>query len=297
MAERKLAPCSDSDPNEACPECAKAGGGGGGGPINLANGNTSVGQTDVGVPGLGGGATLTRMWHSRWPASLNSSRVGMFGSAWRSTYEERIFVADGYYKYARGDGSVWTFAFASNPISDDNQAVFKYSAVSPSNGGGGASLTVTLTSTPASMSWPLTFGNGEQRFFDNKTGNLVAIVDRNGNRTQLSYDSSSRLASVADPAGRHLYFNYAAGGTLVTSVTSDIGITTSYSYDLLSRLVQVTKPDQSTVKYEYDNNSMITAVKDSQGKILESHTYDSSGRGLSSSRANGVGAVTITYPQ
>jgi hypothetical protein len=42
---------------------------------------------------------------------------------------------------------------------------------------------------------------------------------------------------------------------------------------------------------------MITTVKDSQGKILESHTYDALGRGLTSSRANGVDAVSVTYPQ
>ena len=42
---------------------------------------------------------------------------------------------------------------------------------------------------------------------------------------------------------------------------------------------------------------MITAVKDSQGKVLEAHTYDSAGRGLSSSRANGVESVTISFTQ
>jgi YD repeat-containing protein len=61
-------------------------------------------------------------------------------------------------------------------------------------------------------------------------------------------------------------------------------------------LIQATKPDQSYVTYSYDNQSRITAVLDSAGKILESHTYDASGRGLTSSRANGVEAITMTYP-
>ena len=42
---------------------------------------------------------------------------------------------------------------------------------------------------------------------------------------------------------------------------------------------------------------LITAVTDSNGKILESHTYDGLGRGLTSSRANGVEAVSVTYGQ
>jgi YD repeat-containing protein len=83
---------------------------------------------------------------------------------------------------------------------------------------------------------------------------------------------------------------------LVTSVTSDVGLSLSYAYDSNGRLIQVTKPDLTTISFQYDSNSLITAVLDSNGKILESHTYDSSGRGLTSSRAGGVEALTLTYP-
>jgi hypothetical protein len=40
---------------------------------------------------------------------------------------------------------------------------------------------------------------------------------------------------------------------------------------------------------------LISSVTDSNGKILEAHTYDNSMRGLTSSRANGVDAVTVSY--
>jgi YD repeat-containing protein len=58
----------------------------------------------------------------------------------------------------------------------------------------------------------------------------------------------------------------------------------------------VTEPDLTTITFTYNSQSQITTVTDSNGKVLESHTYDSSGRGLTSSRANGVEALTITYP-
>lgn len=54
--------------------------------------------------------------------------------------------------------------------------------------------------------------------------------------------------------------------------------------------------DGSQFNFDYDSNSFISDVKDANGKILEAHTYDSGGRGLSSTRANGVEAVTVTYP-
>lgn len=135
--------------------------------------------------------------------------------------------------------------------------------------------------------------------FDGTSGRLLSITDRNGNTTQLTYDASYRLISVTDPASRHLYFSYAGPTSyLVTGVSSDVGISLSYSYDGQGRLIQYTKPDKTTVSFQYNdpNPSLITAVLDSTGKVLESHTYDSLGRGLTSSRAGGVEAVTVTYP-
>jgi YD repeat-containing protein len=167
-----------------------------------------------------------------------------------------------------------------------------YLPVSPRN----APATLTLDS--GFTHWTLTFKSGEQRVFDYTNGSLTSIVDRNGNATQVTYDSLNRLITVTDPGGRHLYFGYANNlSRLVSSVTSDVGISLSYAYDSQGRLTQVTKPDLNTLSFTYDSNSLITAVKDTAGKILESHTYDSTGRGLTSSRANGVESITVSYPQ
>ena len=72
--------------------------------------------------------------------------------------------------------------------------------------------------------------------------------------------------------------------------------TFTYNYDPQGRLIKVTRPDNPFTTFEYDGNSLISAVKDTDGKLLEGHTYDSLGRGLTSTRANGVDAITVSYP-
>ena len=194
--------------------------------------------------------------------------------------------SDNWLTYARGDGGYW--AFGVTPTG----GISTFVVATPAN------VSATLVVNQGGSDWILSFKDGEQRHFNPGTGLLTSIVDRNGNTTQLTYDSSNRLTTVTDPASRHLYFNYPSGSsTLVTSVTSDFGVTLSYSYDASGRLTQVTKPDLTTITYTYNSLSQITQVTDSNGKVLESHTYDSIGRGLTSSRANGVESLSITYPQ
>jgi len=82
---------------------------------------------------------------------------------------------------------------------------------------------------------------------------------------------------------------------LVTGVSSSVGVSTSYAYDGQNRLSQVTNQDSTTLTFAYDSQSRITSVTDANNKVIESHTYDSSGRGLTSSRALGVEAITVSY--
>jgi len=260
-----------------------------GNPINLTNGNTFIQQTDVRIPGLGGGLNLERTWNSLWPSSQSGLEVGLFGPNWRSTYEEAVTVGSGNYTnymvYTRADGGFWVFGPANGTT---------LPLASPANGN------ATLTLSNNGTQWTITFQNGEQRIFSYTGGSLTSIIDRNGNTTQLTYDTGgTRLITVTDAASRHLNFAYGSSysSLLITGVSSDVGLTLSYSYDSQGRLVQVTRPDLTTISFTYNSQSLITAVTDSNGKLLESHTYDGIGRGLTSSRANGVSAVTLTYPQ
>lgn len=263
--------------SETCPWCPA-----GGKPISFATGDTYIEETDLRIPGLSNGLSLVRVWNSQWPASQAFSQVGLFGPNWRSTYEERVFLgSDGYMRYARGDGSFWSFAVGGTG----------WVTVAPANAG----ATLSQGSVFSTI-WTLTLKSGEQRIFDINSGSLTAIIDRNGNTTQLTYDGLNRLVTVTDPVSRHLTFTYASNSSyLVTGVSSDVGLALTYAYDSQNRLTTVTKPDQTTLNFQYDTNSNITAVLDTDGKVLESHTYDSSQRGLSSSRAGGVEALTVSY--
>lgn len=274
---------------ETCIACNRRGSPQGSSPVDLATGNTYITQSDISIPGLGGGLSLARTWNSLLP-DAQFSYPFMFGSRWRSTYEERLVFnsPDAFLKYLRGDGSVWSYGLASASTQ------IRYVTAAPANDSTGGGMAKNI----GDPNWTLTSKSGEKKVFDAVTGALLSITDRNGNVTSLSYDSAGRLATVTDPASRHLYFNYANGSTpLVTSVTTDVGLTVSFAYDAQGNLTQLTKTDGTTVSFEYDAQFLITAVKDSAGKLLESHTYDVSGRGLSGSRAGGVDSITVTYPQ
>jgi hypothetical protein len=145
-----LAPTSDcpvgagpAEDQKQCPNC--------GSPISLATGNTYIAQTDVRLPGISNGLSLVRTWNSVWPATQSALQTGLFGPNWRSTYEERVFTgSDGYQKYARGDGSFWTFGTGSPA-----------KVVAPAN--------VTATLVQGATYWTITFQNGEQRQFSTAT--------------------------------------------------------------------------------------------------------------------------------
>jgi YD repeat-containing protein len=253
-------------------------------PIALATGETFIEERDIEIPGLGGGLSLSRTWNSTWSPSLSSFQTGIFGPNWRSTYEQRIVQAtNNYLTLMREDTTYWSFGVAGGSMT----LWAAYGAAKPG--------TTLNTETSTNSYFTLSLANGEQRRFDKNTGNLIAIIDRNGNTTTVAYDSSGRLSTVTDPASRTMTFNYSSGSNLVSSVSTSVGISLSYSYDTQGRLTQVTKPDSTTISFTYDSQSRITTVTDSNGKVLESHTYDSKNRGLTGSRANGVEAVTISY--
>jgi YD repeat-containing protein len=286
----KTPDCAPS-PGRKCPTC-------GGAPIDFASGDVYFTQTDIKVPGLGGGLTLERTWNSVWPQGSSLPKaglwpgtnlpIGMFGPGWISNFEESVYVgSDGYMKQSFGTGDVASFGYAGSDAGGSPQYM----------GAGSGAQNKILTQAPSN--WTVNMPNGDQKLFDGTSGKLLSITNRNGNVTTLAYDSSFRLVTVTDPSLRHLYFSYANPSSyLVTNVTSDFGVSLSYVYDNNGRLDHYTKPDNTTVSFKYDdqNPNLITAILDSDGKLVEAHTYNNCAQGLSSWRAGGVESITVSYP-
>src|SRR5438270_4629783 len=130
-------------PAPQCPTCAAMAGGS----IDPATGDTNIAETDVSNPGLGGGLTLARSWNSI--SFEGTAPLGMFGVRWTANFEESVFPgSDGFMKYLRADGGIWSFGFTSGRV---------FSVVGPAN------KTTTLTQGP--VNWTLAFENGEKRAF------------------------------------------------------------------------------------------------------------------------------------
>jgi len=248
----------------------------GGSPINVTNGNTWIPQTDYSIPGLGGGLQLARTWNSLWTLTNPPETSGVFGHSWRSNFEERIQVlTGGEVKYWKGDGSPLFYQYSGTGGA--------YSLTAP------ADDQTTLSFDSGTTLWTVTLKDGTVKIFNN-AGYLTSITDRNGNNTSISIDAAhqNRIATVTDPVGRTLTFNYTNSTfpRLCTSITDSVGTIASYTYDSSGRLTQVTYPDSSQFNYTYDTNDLILSVTDSQSKVIEAHTYDSQRRGLTSQQAN-----------
>src|SRR5262249_16332954 len=95
---------------EPAPDCEQSGGD----PINLANGNSWVEQTDYSIPGLGN-THILRTWNSQYAISNPVELVGTFGNTWRSHFDEGLVFTVGTaatapVQYWRGGGGVWYFS-------------------------------------------------------------------------------------------------------------------------------------------------------------------------------------------
>ncbi|MCI0389182.1 MAG: DUF6531 domain-containing protein, partial [Acidobacteria bacterium] len=143
-----------------------------------------------------------------------------------------------------------------------------------------------------------------RREFDNR-GNLLALIDRLGQRTEYQYEPSFNFVTqIKDALGRIMRMGYDNRGNR-TSMTDALGRMTTYAYDSFGQLISMTDPLGHTTRYSYDANGYINKVTDALGNEnsfeydavgrLEK-TTDGEGRSTSNSYDNNDRIISVTDP-
>ena len=110
----------------------------------------------------------------------------------------------------------------------------------------------------------------EQYFYDD-AGNLIKIIDSEGNVTATEYNSMGKVSSATDEKGRK----------------------TAYDYDDFGNLVKITYPDNTTEAFTYDREGNNLSATDRMGRTV-TMKYDKVGNLISKTYPNGA-SVTYTY--
>jgi YD repeat-containing protein len=246
-------------------------------PINVMNGNVWFDQTDAVVQGVSG-LGFVRSYNSLNAADNVSSSLGR---GWSHSYGRGLIFPPAtpkIIKLREDDGEVVYF--------EDEDSDLLFQALVPTS--------ESSSLTKAGNTYTRNFRAGGSEVYDAQ-GRLLSVVDAAGNTTTLSRDGAGRLTSVTDPGSRALTLGYDASGRLVT-LTGPMGAIASYAYTPSSGTLQrVDYSDGSGYSFSYDTAGRLLVVLDGTGRIVEEHSYDASGRGATSSLANGVDKYTVTY--
>ena len=233
-------------------------------PVNVANGNVYLQQSDFQLRSSVGGISITRTYNSI------SQNIGLFGRGWTTVFDERVVTnANNQLELTLSDGRLVTFA-----TPDFFGQIIKH---------GNGTYTVI-------------FKDGRVHQFD-VGGKLLSMTDLNGNQTVLAYDVNGRLSTVTDPFGRVLNITTNANGQVLT-IADSLGTIATYTYGSNNRLSSVTYADNSAFQFSYvsiPGGFGLASITDALGNIIEQHEYDGQGRATSSQKHGGVERYTLNY--
>jgi RHS repeat-associated protein len=243
-------------------------------PVDLASGVKLLSRTDIAFGGARGGLELTRFYTSDLG---RMAVVGRFGLAVKDNYDIRITGAFQQGGAGRvvfpGEATGLLYSYSSTE-SDGTTLDFRCSARFGRLG--------DLLRRFADGTFEYRFSDGRLLHF-NATGLLVAMIDRNGNTTTLTY-SGSLLTTITDAVGRSISLSYA--GSQVAQAIDPLGRVWSYEYDVLPppfdpsfvQLLVAIDPTNHQETYGYDTRSELTIIKDQKGNTAEIIGYDGNGR-------------------
>ncbi len=215
-----------------------------GDPVNCQTGNFYESQTDIAVGGRGIGLELTRTYNAQAAAE---GEHGAFGYGWSSSYGEHLtFNTEAHtVNVVQEEGATVTFT------EEEGHLVAPEWTADELTGNGTEGYTLTMSNQIV------------YKFSD--SGLLESVMERNGNKTSVSYNEKGQLATITDPAGRTIKLAYNGEG-LVESATDPMGHVVKYAYES-GNLVSVTMPGESSPRWKckYDGSHRITTVTNGIG--------------------------------
>ena len=161
-----------------CSNCSSQGGAMSvGSPINVTTGNMYLQQSDYSLPSVGPGLGITRTFNS------DSSQIGLFGRGWSTAYDESISIYDdSLLRFKQADGRAVYFSRPAGSSGAFTELIGDLHAQVTQSGNGFA----------------LSLKDGSVHQF-NAAGQLLAVADRNGNTTNLTYAGNGFLSSSSRP--------------------------------------------------------------------------------------------------
>lgn len=248
-----------------------------GDPVNVATGNLVESGPDLAVPGHGLGLLLTRTYNS---LDAVSGGGGLFGAGWSSGYGQFLSAdALGNVTVHQANGATVTFTPQGNAFTAP------------------AFVTATLT-TNVDGSLQFTLKDQRTARFADPSGNgptkgkLLALSDRTGEQTTLSFDNAGRFVAVADSSGRQLLFTLDGNGR-VTRVTDPLGRAVQYGYDAAGNLVAFVDVAGGITHYAYDSAHRVTGWTDPLGHSASTN-YDALNRAVAQTDPLGQ-TMTFAY--
>lgn len=136
-------------------------------------------------------------------------------------------------------------------------------------------------------------GNGRRVELSHRLGERKEVVtDRLGQTTVTSYDEAGNVTEVTDATGATTRTSYDARGNPLTR-TDALGKVTSLSYDGDGNLLKVSDPLGRTTTFAYDANGRMSESTDPAGR-KSTFQYDAAGRQILEVLPNGQ-AIASTY--
>ncbi len=234
--------------------------------VNTSTGNLYLSFTDVAYPGVGLPFRFIRSYNAQ------DSYSGPLGAGWTHSYN--IFLTQD------------AFGNVTVKESDGHEVIFDlesgiYLAATPGDFD-------SLQQTPSAF--VLTRHN-QVRFIFTLSGQLIQIVDRNGNHQDFSYSPAGCLISITDTSGRVFSLSYDVNNHL-TSLTDPAGRVFTYQY-ISGELVGTKDQTLGSTSFGYSGGLLTTLVSPRSIQVLQV-SYDSSSRVTQWNDGNGL-PINFTY--